>query len=153
VAHKRSGNSYSFSGVTLNLEGFNTNTGKINWSQPVSNLDEFGGLGPVPFVDGNDVVISQGGHAKVLNLVDGKVQPAPANGTFWCASIPILDVDSPSGLGYGNQRVGTDQFYGCNAAGKAVSTLPSKFPSLVGVSLDGKFFWATPKGLWAVPLS
>jgi hypothetical protein len=152
VAHL-SGSGYSMAGITVTLEGFKAETGKVTWSQADSNVEQVGGKDPLPFVDGNDVVITQRGRQGILDLADGRVRAIAAGETFWCASSTSVNVEEPSGSDSGDQRVGTDRFYGCNAAGKAVSTSPSKYPGLVGVSLDEKFFWASPQGLRAVPLS
>jgi PQQ-like domain len=150
---RNSGSGYSTAGITVTLEGFKAETGKITWSQADSNVAQVGGSDPLPFVDGNDVVITQHGRQEILDLADGRVRATIAGETFWCASSTSANVEAPTGSDSGDQRVGTDEFYGCNAAGKAVSINPSNYPTLVGVSLAGKFFWPSPKGLRAVPLS
>jgi PQQ-like domain len=153
VAHPSGSGGYSTAGITVTLEGFKAETGKINWSQPDSNVAQLVGRDPLPFVDGNDVVITQHGRQEILDLADGKVRAITAGETFWCAGPTSLNVEAPSGSYPGGQRVGTDQFYGCNAAGKVVPATPPKHPGFVGVSLDGKFFWSSPQGLRAVPSS
>jgi hypothetical protein len=137
----------STAGVTLTLEGFNTQTGKVTWSRPDQNLIGLIGTGGLPFEDGDHIVIKQRGTDLILDLATGEVRPVSSGQVFWCATTPTVQVIAPTGSGFPNERSATDQFFGCNAAGAAVSTHPTGQPTLVGVVLGGKFFWPTPHGL------
>jgi hypothetical protein len=153
---KRTGaESVSAAGVSLVLEGFDTQTGKIEWSRPyddVSTLYANGGAGSVPFVDADHVVVKEGASYRILDLSTGSVVPTEPDQIFWCATIPLVaSVLAPTGSGYPNGRAGMDEFFGCNAAGVAVQRHPANHPSIVGVVLNGKFFWPTPRGLEVEP--
>jgi hypothetical protein len=141
----------STAGVTVTLEGFDTQTGKVTWSQPDQNLTGLIGTGALPFEDGYHIVIKQRGTDLILDLATGEVRPVSSGLVFWCATTPTVQVLAPAGSGYPNERSATDQFFGCNAAGAAVSTDPADQPPLVGVILGGKFFWPTPHGLQVAP--
>ena len=135
-------------GVTVRLEGFDTQTGRVTWSQADQNITPLvGPTGAIPFLDGNHIVIKQGGTDVVLDLATGGTRPVASGAVFWCATIPTVQVLAPTVTGFPNERAGTDQFFGCNAAGVAVSGHPSDEPPIVGVFLDGKFFWPSPHGL------
>jgi hypothetical protein len=148
---RESGSTLSVEGVGLVLEGFNQKSGKITWKQTVQNVSELAGESPVVFVDGNDVVVTQKGHQEVLDLQTGRVRAVYANEIFWCGSAPVENVQEPAGSGFADQRTGTEEFFTCDADGTPVSAPPPNYPEAVGVTLDGKFFWSSPKGLEAVP--
>lgn len=134
--------------VTVTLEGFNTQTGRVSWSQPDQNVVPLLGVtGKVPFLDGDHIVIEQGGADVVLDLATGQVSHVTSGEVFWCATIPLVQVLAPTGSGFPNERAGMDQFFGCNAAGLSVSGHPANQPSIVGLSVGGKFFWPTPHGV------
>jgi hypothetical protein len=150
---KKTGSSFSTAGVSLVLEGFAPQTGKVKWSQPTESVAAFIGQGVIPFLDGNTIVMKQGKSEVLVDLASGSVSPVRANEVFWCASTPTVNVTAPTGTGYPNQRAGSDLFYGCNSAGQAVPSDPDKFPGLVGFTLGGKFFWPSPSGLEGVEVS
>jgi hypothetical protein len=150
VTYARSG-AASLKGVTVTIEGFAASTGKITWHQPDQDVMPFAAGTNLPFVDGTHIVISQHGGYVVVDTATGAVAPLPKGQVLWCASLPTVDVTAPVGSGVGNLRVGTDEFTGCNAAGATVAGHPANQPSIVGFTLDGKFFWPTPHGLAEAP--
>jgi hypothetical protein len=136
-----------FSGLTLKIEGFDVTTGKIKWSVPVQNAEAMMD-GNIPFVDADHVVVETAGSYQLLDLTTGKVTHIGTQ-VYWCASIPDEKVTAPSGSGYANYRAGTNQYFGCNAAGKRQTIFPPSQPSIVGIKLGGRFFWPSTDGLKA----
>jgi hypothetical protein len=134
-------------GVTVSVEGFNPQTGKVTWTQPDQNVAPLLGNGNIPFIDGDHIVIRQDGSDVILDLTDGEVGQIAPGEVFWCATSPLAQVLAPTGSDFPNERVGMDQFFGCNANGMAESTHPPSQPSMVGVAVGGEFFWPTPHGV------
>jgi hypothetical protein len=135
----------------LTLEGFNTLTGAVTWRQVAQNVGPFLGAGNLPFLDDDHVVIEQGGHYLVLDTDSGAVAPLATGQTLWCASTPYVKVLTPSGMTGGAMRTGTNRYFGCAADGTPVPTRPASQPAVVGVVLDGKFFWPGQHSLEAEP--
>jgi hypothetical protein len=139
------------SGASVRIEGFDAQTGKISWSRPDEDLLSLLAAGNLPFVDAHRIVVKIGGSYQVLDLATGDVQPVQTNQVFWCAITPFVKVVAPAGSVGGDLRAATDQFNGCNAAGNAVPTHPTDQPSIVGITVNHRFFWPTPHGLDSEP--
>jgi hypothetical protein len=143
----------TFSGVSAALDGFDVQTGAVTWSQPVESYAGLLGSGAIPFLDGSHLVVEQNGKPVVLDTATGHVAPVGAGQVFWCASIPIVKVITPTGAYLKGMRAGTTQYFGCSAAGTAVTRLPSTRPSVVGVTIGGSFVWPAKHGLSFEPAS
>ncbi len=138
----------TFSGLGLQLNGFNPQTGAITWSQPDTNVEPMMGSGAIPFLDDDHIVVQQHGSSMVLDTKTGAVAPARAGQVFWCATTPAINVAVPAGSGYPGQRTATDRFSGCTADGTATTgSHPANQPSAVGITVDGTFLWPGPHGL------
>jgi hypothetical protein len=137
--------SHPYAGVTMKIEGFDLSSGKVTWSRSVGDPAAIIG-GNIPFIDGSHIVIKTSSSYSVLDLATGSLAPV-RNQVFWCTSSPTEKVTAPADSGYPNFRTGTTQFFGCNATGKRLSVLPVSQPSLVGVTLAGRFFWTSSNGL------
>lgn len=141
----------SLAGVALTLEGFDVQTGAVTWSQSVENVSPFAQIGNLAFVDNNHVVIEQNGRDVILNTTSGAIAPLPQGQILWCSKAPYLKVTASSGSGETNERAATSQYFGCTSAGVAVPGYPTTQPSVVGVNLDGKFFWPSAHGIAVQP--
>ncbi len=138
----------TFSGLALQIEGFDTQTGTITWSQPDTNIQPMVGSGAIPFLDGDHIVVQQHGGFVVLDTQTGTVAPVRTGEVFWCATTPTVNVAVPAGSGYPGNRTATDRFSGCTADGTpSTATHPANQPSAVGVTINGIFLWPGQHGL------
>jgi hypothetical protein len=138
----------STKGMALTIEGFNTTTGAIHWSIPASDiLPYFIGTG-VAFRDATHVVIENAKRAYlILNTATGSTVTSSPSAVYWCESTPFVDVTAPAGSGEQNERAAWPRTSGCTDTGKASSSLPTTQPATTGVTVDGKYFWASSKGV------
>jgi len=136
-----------FSKVTLTLEGFNADSGAITWSQPVTNVEPLLINKGVILYDGNHIVVSVDGNARVLDTSNGSLARPGTGQLFWCASNPDLAVIAPPGFSAGNFRTASNHYTPCSVSGTTSSTTPQQQPAQVGVTLNGKFFWPTSGGI------
>jgi hypothetical protein len=151
---RSNGTSTSMSGVSLTLEGLNPSLGKTTWSQPVLDAQSLSLGTNVAFADGTHVVVQVSpGSREVLDVQDGIATPVGANEVFWCEQVPMYTVATAQGASVKGQRQSEPVFRACSASGAPVSGLPSSAPNTVGVSVDGRFIWATPSGLQATQLA
>jgi len=147
TATETSSGGSSLKGVTVTLEGFDPTTGKITWRQADDDPAPFTADGELPFVDARHLVVRRAGVDVVLDAASGTVAPLAKGQVLWCSTQPFVKVTGPKGSGYEDERIATEVFSSCNAAGVAVAGHPTNQPSVVGVTLDGRFFWPTEHGL------
>ena len=138
-------------GLKLTIEGFDPETGRITWSQPVENALSFV-TGAVAFVDPEHIVVRRNGGYGLLDLVRGTVAPVDPEQVFWCAVTTDVDVGEPPASGSRNQRSTAPEFYPCDAFTKGrAGSVPQELPGNVGTTIDGKFFWPSLVGIEATP--
>lgn len=137
--------------VTLNLEGFDPRTGAITWRRPVINVQAVSEGMSVPFVDGTHLVARGPKGLEVINVNTGAVARAASGAHYWCEYTSSYTEVSVTGDYSHGHHSAAPTFGSCSASGAAKSGYPKSQPSTVGVRVDGKFVWISPKGFQAVP--
>ncbi|HEY1828278.1 MAG TPA: hypothetical protein VGF87_09660 [Acidimicrobiales bacterium] len=137
----------SYKGLHLTLQGFNTSTGAVTWTQPVANLADMV-EGPTPFTDPSHLVIElASGKRVLLNTNTGKTTPTNSKTVYWCSSLQLFKVKESKQLNPQQMRVEGNLYQPCSANGSSSSKLPAVSPSTMGVTVDGVFLWSSPHGL------
>jgi outer membrane protein assembly factor BamB len=136
--------------ATLTLEGFDPATGAVRWRVPT-------GHGGIAAMLSGDVALGDAHHLSIRSAQGGRLlvdlrsgatsRPAPGQ-ILWCAHANFFTIERPLGVG-SPQRVGASRYTPCDAAGHAVSGVPSG--SVPGVAHSaGMRVWASPTGLEGV---
>jgi hypothetical protein len=137
----------SIKGLHLTLVGFNSATGATTWTEPVSDVAALAD-GQVQFIDATHLVVDQAnGHPVVLDTSTGRTTPLAKGATYWCTTLSFFKVDEDNKVNPTENRVEANPYRGCTADGKPTTKLPHTTPSTIGATVDGVFFWQSPKGL------
>jgi hypothetical protein len=136
----------SLKGLSLTLQGFNSSTGAITWTQPVSAVSALAD-GGVEFVDASHLLVHlPDGHPVVLDTTTGATAPVGRHQTFWCTSLKLFTVNENTHINPQRMRVAASPFSGCTATGRGAA-VPHTTPSTIGTTVNGVFFWVAPHGL------
>jgi outer membrane protein assembly factor BamB len=135
--------------ATLTLEGFDPATGSIHWRVPTARNEIAAMLGgDVAVADTNRLLVrSPQGRALVVDLRSGATSPPAPGQVFWCAHANFFKINPP--LGISAQRVGSSRYGPCDAAGHAVTAVPSTSAPAIAQAA-GMRVWASPSGLEAI---
>jgi outer membrane protein assembly factor BamB len=136
--------------ATLTLEGFDPATGGIHWRVPTARSEIAAMLGgDVAVADTNRLLVrSPQGRALVVDLRSGATSPPAPGQVFWCAHANFFKINPP--LGVNALRVGSSRYGPCDAAGHAVTAVPSASAPAIAQAA-GMRVWASPSGLEAIP--
>jgi hypothetical protein len=115
------------------------------------------GHGGIAAMLSGDVALGDAHHLSIRSAQGGRLlvdlrsgatsRPAPGQ-ILWCAHANFFTIERPLGVG-SPQRVGASRYTPCDAAGHAVSGVPSG--SVPGVAHSaGMRVWASPTGLEGV---
>jgi hypothetical protein len=136
----------SLKGLSLTLQGFNSTTGAITWTQPVSDVSALAD-GGVAFVDASHLLVHlPDGRPVVLDTATGATAPVGRHQTLWCTSLKLFTVDENTHINPQRMRVAASPFSGCTVTGRSAA-VPHTTPSTVGAIVNGVFFWVAPHGL------
>jgi PQQ-like domain len=148
------GQTERMNGVKLTLAGLDPASGTTTWTERVLDAGALSLGTKVAFGDGSHLVVQlPSGRRVVLDVEDGSTSPVAHDEVFWCEQIPIYKVTTAPGASAHGKRASEPVFRACSASGAAVDGLPATAPSTVGVTIDGRFIWATPTGLEASRLA
>jgi hypothetical protein len=141
------GNSDSYAGLHLQLQGFDAATGAVSWTRSVRNVDALVN-GDSAFLDATHVMVNlSSGTRALLNVATGRTARVGRHQVLWCTHQALFKVQEDKDLNPSGRRPGAVQFSPCTADGSTSSSLPATNPTTVGVTVDGVFLWPSTRGL------
>jgi hypothetical protein len=157
AAADATGQSLTFKGLTVTVQGFNPRTGATLWSRYLGDSPAaIGSAGTQPVWLGADTFASTNpaGVTTTVNLRTGLVTKPAVGATGWCvqtdASYTITGVNDSDGSP--TQWEAQGLVAPCTPAGKPAPPTDGTLAA-VGVSLGGYFVWASKDGIHAFKLA
>jgi hypothetical protein len=139
--------SRSYAGLSMQLQGFNPQTGAVTWTEPVKNVAALSNGQTAALDDSHLVVQAADGSRVLLDTSTGQTSTITKGESFWCSNFELFKVDEDKKANPSEVRLASETYSPCTASGHTTSKLPSTNPSTIGVTVDGVFLWPTPQGL------
>ncbi|HEY1832597.1 MAG TPA: hypothetical protein VGG38_20340 [Acidimicrobiales bacterium] len=137
----------SYAGMSMQLQGFNPQTGAITWTEPVKDVAALSNGQTEALDDTHLVVQATGGRRVLLDTSTGQTSSISKGESFWCSNFELFKVDEDKKANASEVRVAGATYSPCTASGQPSSKLPGTNPANIGVTVDGVFLWPTPQGL------